>query len=311
MRVFTPGQDIEELVSRLSVDSLQQIIGKDIVSTVTVLGSPNSLVPTLRQIARDVFHYRPDELFGSKQIRTICNEAMTTEKLDELAERLGLEDRRNLESFDPLRDTKTWERYQGFFGIDTGSTASTRFEPDQQDVGPKFALFEHQRRAASRVYHALDGGYGRVVLHMPTGAGKTRTAMHVVSRVLSEAEPSVVVWLAASPELLDQAAEAFEIAWSYLGNRSVKIRRCWGGHPPAFADLKDGLVVAGLQKMHSFSTRDSIGILRLGSRTRLVVVDEAHQAIAPTYRSVISALSETGQHCALLGLTATPGRNLV
>ena len=306
--MFTPGQDLEQLVSRLSVDSLQEIVGQDIVSTVTVLDPPAGFVPALRQIARDVFHYRPDELFGSKNVRTICNQAMTTEKLDELVERLGLQDRRELESLDPLQDAQTWERYQGFFGIDTGSTASNRFEPDQQDVGPKFALFEHQRRAASRVYDALDGGYGRVVLHMPTGAGKTRTAMHVVSRVLGEAEPSVVVWLAASPELLDQAADAFEIAWSHLGNRSVKIRRCWGRHPPEFAELDDGLVIAGLQKMHSFSSRDPIGILRLASRVRLVVVDEAHQSIAPTYRSVISTLAETGQHNALLGLTATPGR---
>ena len=306
--MFTPGQDLEQLISRLSVDNLRQIVGKDIVSTVTVLNPPAGFVPALRQIAHDLFNYRPDELFGSKHIRTICNQAMTTEKLDELSTRLGLQGRRKLGDFDPLQDAKTWRRYQGFFGIDSSEKAAGRFEPDQQDVGPAYALFAHQRRAANRVYDALDGGYGRVVLHMPTGAGKTRTAMHVFSRVLGEAEPSVLVWLAASPELLDQAAEAFEIAWTHLGNRPVKIRRCWGHHSPDFADMEDGVIIAGLQKMHSYASREPIGFLRLASKVRLVVVDEAHQAIAPTYRSVISTLSETGQHNALLGLTATPGR---
>ena len=49
-------------------------------------------------------------------------------------------------------------------------------------------------------------------------------------------------------------------------------------------------------------------MLRLAKSTRLVVIDEAHQAIAPTYREVINTLANTGMHDALLGLTATPGR---
>lgn len=306
--MFAPGQDLEQLLSRISVDSLRKIVGQDIVSTVTVLDPPDGFTPALRRIAHDLFHYRPEELLGSKSIRTIFSQAMTSEKLDELADRVALRDSRELENFDPLQDGKTWRRYQGFFGIDTEETATPRFEPDKKDIGPKFPLFAHQRRAANSVYDALEGGYGRVVLHMPTGAGKTRTAMHVFSRVLSESEPSVLVWLAASPELLDQAADAFETAWAHLGNRTVQVRRCWGEHPPDFADMEDGVVIAGLQKMHSFASREPIEVLRLASKVRLVVVDEAHQAIAPTYRSVISKLCETGQHNALLGLTATPGR---
>ena len=238
----------------------------------------------------------------------MCNEAMSSEKLDELAERLDLENGRELENYDPLKDGKTRQRYLGFFGIDTGKTAALRFEPDQQDIRPQFALFAHQRRAANRVYDALEGGYGRVVLHMPTGAGKTRTAMHVCSRVLAETEPSVLVWLAASPELLDQAADAFKAAWSHLGNRPVTLKRCWGEHPSNFSDIRDGVVIAGLQKMHSFASREPLESLRLASKVRLVVVDEAHQAIAPTYKSSISKLCQTGQYNALLGLTATPGR---
>lgn len=37
-------------------------------------------------------------------------------------------------------------------------------------------------------------------------------------------------------------------------------------------------------------------------------MDEAHQAIAPTYRVVIEGLADAGQADAVLGLTATPGR---
>lgn len=39
-----------------------------------------------------------------------------------------------------------------------------------------------------------------------------------------------------------------------------------------------------------------------------MIIDEAHQAIAPTYRSLLEGLCGTGAEGRLLGLTATPGR---
>lgn len=306
--VVSPGQNLEELVSRMSVDSLREITGDDIVATVTALNPPGGLTSALRRIAHDFFRLRPEELFCKNSIRRICYDAMTTEKLDELATRLALDDRRQLAAFDPLSDSTAWQRYLGFFGIDARTTAPVRIDPDLEDVASAYGLFAHQRHAADRVWNALDGGFGRVVLHMPTGAGKTRTAMHIVSRFLNTSEPAVLVWLAASAELLDQAAEAFQEAWSTLGNRRVTLMRFWGDHAPDLSDINDGLVVAGLQKMHAYASREPLGLLRLAARVKFVVVDEAHQAIAPTYSVLITKLAETGTHNALLGLTATPGR---
>ena len=306
--MFSPGQDLEQLVSRLSVDHVGELLGEDVVATVAALKPPKGTPAALRRIAHDFFHFRPDDLFGSARIRGICYDAMTNDKLDELATRLSLDDRRGLRNFDPLHDSATRHHYLGFFGIDAGAATPAQLEPDLQDAEPSFGLFAHQRQAADRVWNALDGGFGRLVLHMPTGAGKTRTAMHVVSRFLNHFEPAVLVWLAASAELLDQAAEAFQSAWSTLGNRTVSLARYWGSHNAHLAGMQDGIIVAGLQKMHSLAARDPLELLRLGVRTKLVVVDEAHQAIAPTFRAVITKLAETGAHNALLGLTATPGR---
>ena len=159
-----------------------------------------------------------------------------------------------------------------------------------------------------QVCTAIQGGHGRVVLHMPTGSGKTRTAMHIVSQFLLNSEPSIVVWLAASAELLEQAADAFQNAWPHLGNREIQVLRFWGDHAPELSGFSDGIVIAGIQKMCALMKRDRLGLLRLGKLTGLVVVDEAHQAIAPTYKEVINTLADTGINNALLGLTATPGR---
>jgi superfamily II DNA or RNA helicase len=132
--------------------------------------------------------------------------------------------------------------------------------------------------------------------------------MHLIARALNENEPGLIVWLAVSRELLEQAAETFESAWSSLGNRRVTLHRFWGARADAPIDLEDGLLVAGLAKMHAWRERDPVDFLKFSARVRLVVIDEAHQAIAPTYRAVIEALCAAGQHHALLGLTATPGR---
>lgn len=57
------------------------------------------------------------------------------------------------------------------------------------------------------------------------------------------------------------------------------------------------------------AVRRSIGFVSgLGAKTGLVVMDEAHQAIAPTYQLILDALADPFPQTGLLGLSATPGR---
>src|SRR3546814_17636804 len=169
-------------------------------------------------------------------------------------------------------------------------------------------MFEHQSVAAAKVVVTLEHEPRRVLLHMPTGAGKTRTAMHIVCEHLRRHGPTLVSWLAGSPELLEQAAEEFERAWASLGDRSVSLFRSWGNQNPNLTEARDGLLVGGFQKLFALNGRDPNRILALGDRTTLTVVDEAHQAIAPTYRAIIESLATKHHEGRLLGLTATPGR---
>ena len=303
-----PGQDLDEIVDRLSVDELCTVLGEDVVSLIEMLSKPDDKVATLRKSATDMLRNQADVLMARSDIREICFNAISSEKLRELAGRLGVTDVNAVRTLDPTENAKTWQNFLEFFGIDTRGVVPFTAEPDREGVPPAFGLFPHQRHAANRVWNVIEGGYERVVLHMPTGAGKTRTAMHIVSRFMTAYEPSVVVWLAASAELLDQAADAFKNAWSRLGNRKIDILRFWGDYVPDLSGISDGLIIAGLQKMHAFKARDDIGVLRLAKLVKLVIVDEAHQAIAPTYREIIDTLAETGNNNALVGLTATPGR---
>ena len=205
-------------------------------------------------------------------------------------------------------DVHAWQRFLGFFGIDSRAAVPFTPEPTHSKIVAHLDLFPHQKQVADRAFEVAQDSHGRALLHMPTGAGKTRTAMDVLCRYMIANHPAVVAWLAASSELLDQAADAFEQAWHYKGDRSLDLIRAWGDHNPNFTDLKDGIVIGGFAKMHSYMTRNRIECLRLAQKVQLVVVDEAHQAIAPTYKALIEHLTGTGPRHSLLGLTATPGR---
>ena len=196
-----------------------------------------------------------------------------------------------------------------FFGYQREVGATESIPPQTQTVAPSYGLFDYQRAAASTIEEKLSVFPRRAVLHLPTGAGKTRTAMHVLCRHLLAGHPRLVVWLAYNQELLEQAASEFIRAWQHLGNREVELIRFWGeSHESSFQGVNDGLVVGGLGKLVSRYSSNAEPILRLADAVTLTVFDEAHQAIAPTYRELADLFAGKRPGAQLLGLTATPGR---
>ena len=148
----------------------------------------------------------------------------------------------------------------------------------------------------------------RFVIQMPTGSGKTRTTMEIISNVLKESPPgTIVVWLAHSRELCEQAFQCFVEVWQHLSNKPLVAARYWGSHaqPPSFDNSM--FIVGGFQKIHAALRRDDKAVEWISKRAALVVVDEAHKAVAPTYKKALMALK--GIDTRIIGLTATPGRS--
>ncbi|GLY71340.1 DEAD/DEAH box helicase [Amycolatopsis taiwanensis] len=190
-------------------------------------------------------------------------------------------------------------------------TRGDKADPPPKSAGPAYGLFPHQRRTIAEARSLLRKGKTRLLLHMPTGSGKTRTTLSMVCDFLREQEGRAVLWFASTRELLDQAAREFHRAWGALGNREVPITAAWGGQEWCGGDLTDGLLVASLQTI--YARRTEPGFLRdLGRRVGLIIFDEAHQAVAPTYRKVVQQLSAAAQPITpIIGLSATPGRTFV
>ena len=60
----------------------------------------------------------------------------------------------------------------------------------------------------------------------------------------------MVLWLAHSEELCEQAADEFEKAWEFLGDREVTLSRFYKDHQ--WQEVKDGMIIGGLDKVWSF-----------------------------------------------------------
>lgn len=304
-----PGLSLQALLRLAKPEAVKQLVGSGTIAVLEQL-DPALLKPqTLADLAIRLLD--AESALKTPEQRDLVIDLLPLPKARELADRLNVADGRSLyaDLKQAAADKAAQPILHSFFGVVREERAPGHVAPDQEKVSPHYSLFEHQRAAADRVMAILAEPPRKTVLHMPTGSGKTRTAMHIVARHLTSHEPTLIVWLAQNAELLDQAADEFEKSWSHLGNRPLSLTRFWGDRSPDLLDLRDGLLVAGLGKMRALDQRDPNTLLRLADRTSLVVVDEAHQAIAPTYAALISALHTKRARTGLLGLTATPGRS--
>ena len=154
----------------------------------------------------------------------------------------------------------------------------------------------------------------RAIVHMPTGAGKTRVSMEaIVDFVRSLRESSVsIIWVAHSEELCEQAYEQIVSLWGKHATEEANIIRLWGGNSSIeLTEDTPNFVITSFQTVHSMLTSSKnesfVRVSILKRMNALLVVDEAHQSTADTYQSVIEFL--TNNQSKVLGLTATPGRD--
>ena len=179
-------------------------------------------------------------------------------------------------------------------------------------IGPRYKpLKDYQFPVAILATEKLKIPHARFIIQMPTGSGKTRTAAEIISNFLNDsAEGTVVVWLAHSEELCQQAMDSFSEVWPHVANRELRLVRCWGSRGSLSYDFSESaFIVGGFAKLHSLLERSDVPFKELRRRIGLVVVDEAHKVKAPTYEMVTKAL--IGEATRVVGLTATPGRSTV
>lgn len=305
----TPGISLETLFDKAPETVLRNYVG---ISTVVVLSALNPELVTRESLARLALNAMPPlQAIRDAEFRTQIIDMLPLAKASELAGRLGVASsiKGIFQKIQKESSKKSSETILlSFFGIVLPERAAESPEASEKNIKPIYGLFSHQRAVAKKAIEGLTRHPYATLVHMPTGSGKTRTAMHIVAQMLQIQPHRLIVWLAQTSELLEQAASEFEKAWSALGDGPANVYRFWGNHDPDIDNARTGFLVAGFGKLHALYKRNPNIVLCLGDRACLTIVDEAHQAIAATYRELISTLFEKKPANALLGLTATPGR---
>ncbi|WP_210085555.1 DEAD/DEAH box helicase [Mycobacterium sp. OAE908] len=297
----------DDLLNRASDQLLQGLVGQEVVKILAGLDPSLARPERLSEIALGLLS--PADMLLDKTVRSELLLLLPRSSAELLAHRLGIEGDpyEGLTAMSVRRGSSRATDLLDFFDVRDDHEEDAVLSAHEM-VAPKHPLFAHQRLAARKVLGRLLGDPPRVMLHMPTGSGKTRTAMSVVCDLLNEREPRLIVWLAHSEELCEQAVEEFKNAWTSLGNRAVSVQRWWGPHTLNQPIVRDGIIVAGLSKAYASAQRSLADIGAMAGHVGLVVMDEAHQAVAPTYSLILDVLTQSGRPTPLLGLTATPGR---
>lgn len=144
-------------------------------------------------------------------------------------------------------------------------------------------LRTHQIAAISELRIAMRT-HRRVLLCLPTGAGKTIVAAELVRAADAKGAGSLTI--AHREELIKQLSSALE---------------SWGGISP-------DVIMGGAASRNKPHTVGMVATLAnrapLYASPRLIIIDEAHHAIAKTYRDVLAKYPDAY----VVGLTATPER---
>jgi len=176
-----------------------------------------------------------------------------------------------------------------------------------KSISPYKPLKDYQFEVYFQAVDNLKIDYSRFILQMPTGSGKTRTAMEVITSFLNTYPDASVVWLAHSTELCDQAAECFLEVWPHVATKDIVFQRYYGSFSfSPSTDSKVNFLCTSFQSTYALIAKQPELLNSRLYKKRLIVVDEAHKVIAPTYKSVTQALQSEGAQ--IMGLTATPGR---
>jgi len=195
-----------------------------------------------------------------------------------------------LESFD-LKDFTTQDESKILENIQILEKPETAYNP----------MFFYQTEVWDDAKKALSKPAGKALLQLPTGAGKTKIAMEIVTDFFNENRNSTVVWLAQTSELLEQAINEFTKIWKHRGIKSITVNRVWDKNNVILEIGGSKLIVAGLSKLINFYKKDG------NLKADLIVFDEAHHISAEKYNQTVENLKIFGK-TKLLGLTATPAR---
>jgi superfamily II DNA or RNA helicase len=159
-----------------------------------------------------------------------------------------------------------------------------------------FKLRPYQKAAVNSVSSRYRAGERRLLLYLPTGAGKTVIATFIIEALRRAARLGRTLFVAHRREILHQTVRTLR---EHLPGLSVEVEQ--GEHTASErgADVTVASVQSLLKRKELYDPR----------AFDIIICDECHHALSPSWEQTIGYFwSQAGSQCVLLGMTATPRR---
>jgi superfamily II DNA or RNA helicase/tetratricopeptide (TPR) repeat protein len=273
-----------------------------------------------------------------------------TNHLIQLAKQINKSSAYKISTIDDLPEITAHSRWMKQLAIELGfptTVAEQEEEPEpfqpHESVIPALdlnPLYDYQHSTGIEIRNMLEGNIDdkRILVSVPTGAGKTRMIVETLIEWLNDGKPSknpqqrnakFIIWIAQSQELCEQAVSSFKTVFQARGKRGtvLHIHRFWGTSEkkelPVSIDKLDEefsertVIVTTNASLSKVASDSPHTMERLADLTSCIIIDEAHRSITDTYNDIIESmgfnirlrtqeLSTKG--IVLIGLTATPFR---
>lgn len=317
-----------ESLKLFSQESLRQILGQALVDQLVAEWENNGPL-TKKRLAEMIIQLNGVEILKKPAIRKEVLLHMSPTDVEAVFEKLPEAKKQGISTINEKATAVaalTWgpseanRKLLDILGIDHAIFApviedDTVMIPHQ--AGKRFfELLDYQYVIKQRVLTELNRPYPlkRMLVHMPTGTGKTKTSMHILVHyyTFTLKKKGAVIWLAHTTELLQQAYETFAGVWEHLGDGQVNTYKLWGSRSIAIPPQGfNGILFCGIQKLQSIKQNQPELFDQIAKDARLIVFDEAHKAAATETKQLVESFMWTPEGYedrSLVGLTATPGR---
>ena len=212
---------IDDLLMNMGEKQIKNAFLSETVLETLKLYDENLLLPSKTQ--KIIEKISKAKMIRDKKMRNVLIQSIREEKdIDVLAKIFNVKSKNKRDELLNIRIKENSDKEKklfAFFNTDYVVKAEIEKLPEMQDVVPKLPLFKHQRDAIEEIEQYLNTNEHAALLHMPTGSGKTRTAMRVISNIFIKDRPAIIVWVALTEELCEQAIHEFQQTWNAVGDR--------------------------------------------------------------------------------------------
>ncbi len=246
------GIEIERL-SRLDDHTLEVILGVSIVRAVKENFDTN-----VRSILAELVLLKYGKsLLDNQLIRSAIIDTLSTDEFEPLKNAIQATNANNVDPYqyfsNGYSELKSKQLVDSLgFSPDCHKQVIVETRKEIEHVSPKFGetaklkgyLHPYQKNIKDQILFSLKNPGTRLMVQMPTGSGKTFTALETAVDILRRPfQQKFVVWIVNKNELAEQALSSFSELWKTKGDRPLTLFRWFSSFTPDFREHPEGGVV--------------------------------------------------------------------